>query len=89
MLRRGIIQPLVACNWLLVAAASGDNGLPGNHSEREPPDPIPNSEVKLLSADGSTGPPRVRVGHCQAFNMKPLMFHIRGFFFSGSGHIYE
>src|SRR5918995_5166365 len=29
------------------------NSLPGGHSEREPPDPIPNSEVKTLSADGS------------------------------------
>ncbi len=26
---------------------------PGGHSEREPPDPIPNSEVKTLCADGS------------------------------------
>ena len=26
---------------------------PGGHSEWEPPDPIPNSEVKLLSADDS------------------------------------
>ena len=25
----------------------------GDHSEREPPDPIPNSEVKPLSADDS------------------------------------
>ncbi len=31
----------------------------------EPPDPIPNSEVKRISADGSVGPPHVRVGHCQ------------------------
>ena len=31
--------------------------LPGGHSEREPPDPIPNSEVKPLSADGSVGVP--------------------------------
>lgn len=29
------------------------NDLPGDHSKREPPDPISNSEVKLLSADGS------------------------------------
>ena len=28
-------------------------GLPGEHSAREPPDPIPNSEVKLRSADDS------------------------------------
>ena len=29
------------------------NSLPGGNSEREPPDPIPNSEVKTLCADGS------------------------------------
>ena len=40
--------------------------LPDDHSECEPPDPIPNSEVKPLSADGSVGSPHVRVGHCQA-----------------------
>jgi hypothetical protein len=33
-------------------------------SECDPPDPIPNSEVKPLSADGSVGSPHVRVGHC-------------------------
>ena len=47
------------------------NQLPGGNSEWAPPDPIPNSEVKLLSADDSAGPPRVRVGHCQAFNINP------------------
>ena len=40
----------------------------GDHSELDPPDPIPNSEVKRFSADGSVGSPHVRVGHCQAFN---------------------
>ena len=40
--------------------------LPGGHSECEPPDPIPNSEVKPFSADDSVGPPHVKVGHCQA-----------------------
>jgi hypothetical protein len=39
--------------------------LPGGHSEWEPPDLIPNSEVKTLSADDSVGPPHVKVGHCQ------------------------
>ena len=38
----------------------------GDHSELEPPDPIPNSEVKRFSADGSVGFPHVRVGHRQA-----------------------
>ena len=37
-----------------------------DHSELEPPDPIPNSDVKRLSADGSVGFPHVRVGHRQA-----------------------
>ena len=41
------------------------NRFPGGNSEREPPDPIPNSEVKTLSADGSVGSPHVRVGHRQ------------------------
>ena len=39
----------------------------GDNRELEPPDPIPNSEVKRLSADGSVGSPHVRVGHRQAF----------------------
>jgi hypothetical protein len=43
------------------------NGLPDDDSELEPPDPIPNSAVKRLSADGSVGFPHVRVGHRQAF----------------------
>ncbi len=45
--------------------------LPDDHSELEPPDPIPNSVVKRLSADGSVGSPHVRVGHCQASIAKP------------------
>ena len=31
--------------------------MPGGNSELEPPDPIPNSEVKRLSADDSVGVP--------------------------------
>jgi hypothetical protein len=31
--------------------------LPGGHGEREPPDTIPNSEVKPFSADDSVGDP--------------------------------
>ena len=34
----------------------------------DPPDPMPNSEVKRNSADGSVGSPHVRVGHRQALN---------------------
>ena len=42
----------------------------GDNRELEPPDPIPNSEVKRLIADGSVGLPHVRVGHRQALIMK-------------------
>ena len=45
-------------------------GFPGGNSDLEPPDPIPNSEVKRISADGSVGPPHVRVGHCQDLKSK-------------------
>ena len=55
--------------------------LPGGLSEWEPPDPIPNSEVKLLSADDSVGLPHVKVGHCQAFNPEPRYRMIPGFFY--------
>ncbi len=41
--------------------------LPGDFSEREPPDSISNSEVKTLSADDSVVFRHVKVGHCQAF----------------------
>ena len=54
----------------------------GDHSEIEPPETIPNSEVKPLSADGSVGLPHVRVGHCQACYLKTLdPNNDRGFFF--------
>ena len=51
-----------------------------DHSKLEPPDPIPNSEVKRLSADGSVGFPHVRVGHRQALNPNPLQYPAEGFF---------
>jgi hypothetical protein len=51
-----------------------------DHRELEPPDPIPNSEVKRFLADGSVGFPHVRVGHRQAFILKPLISNDRGFF---------
>ena len=38
----------------------------GNDGEEATPVPIPNTEVKLFSADGSWGGPPVRVGRCQA-----------------------
>ena len=54
----------------------------GGHSELDPPDPIPNSEVKRFSADGSVGFPHVRVGHCQAYTPKnPLFSNEQGIFF--------
>jgi hypothetical protein len=49
---------------------SVSNSLPGGHSEREPPDPIPNSEVKTPCADGSVPFRHARVGHCQALIRK-------------------
>ena len=41
--------------------------MPGEYSEREPPDSISNSEVKTFSADDSVVFRHVKVGHCQAF----------------------
>ena len=57
-------------------------GLPDDHSEWEPPESMPNSEVKPLSADGSVGLPHVRVGHRQALKYKkgPLAQYARGLF---------
>ncbi len=52
--------------------------MPGGHSEREPPDPIPNSEVKTLCADGSVPCRHARVGHCQALNRNPRGREISG-----------
>ena len=47
----------------------------------EPPEPIPNSEVKRSSADGSVGFPHVRVGHRQALILKTLTgYPVRVFF---------
>ena len=48
----------------------------------EPPESMPNSEVKRSSADGSVGFPHVRVGHRQAPNTKPDS-NESGFFTSG------
>jgi hypothetical protein len=42
----------------------------GDHSEREPPDPIPNSEVKPFSADDSVAVCHAKVGNCQALKLK-------------------
>ena len=48
--------------------AEMNQNLPGGNSAVVPPDPMPNSEVKRRSADGSVGSPHARVGHCQASN---------------------
>ena len=48
--------------------------MPGENSEREPPDSISNSEVKTFSADDSVGFPHVKVGHCQAFILKAHLY---------------
>ena len=53
--------------------------LPGGNGERVPPDPIPNSEVKLLSADDSVRSPHVKVGHRQALIQSPVFERVRGF----------
>ena len=45
----------------------------------EPPDSIPNSEVKRHIADGSVGLPHVRVGHRQVYFKKPCPRSGRGF----------
>ncbi len=52
--------------FLLCGIAAQHTGLSDDNSERDPPDSIPNSEVKPLSADGSVGSPHARVGHRQA-----------------------
>ena len=56
--------------------------LPGGTSAVVPPDPMPNSEVKRRSADGSVGPPHARVGHRQALiPKKPEQKSVRVFSF--------
>ena len=56
-------------------------GLLDDNSTVEPPEPIPNSEVKRSRADGSVGFPHVRVGHRQALILKiPSRLLCWGFF---------
>ena len=56
--------------------------MPGDHRALEPPDPIPNSEVKRCIADGSVGYPHVRVGHRQALIPNPVARCATGFFYA-------
>ena len=44
---------------------SDSNLRSGDDGKEVTPVPIPNTEVKLFSADGSWGSPPVRVGRCQ------------------------
>ena len=71
----------IRCLDLLIRLIVTPTGLPGGNSEWEPPDPIPNSEVKTLSADGSVGSPHVRVGHRQALDLKKPLPKGSGFFY--------
>ena len=52
----------------------------GGHSDVAPPDPIPNSEVKHVSGDGSVGIPHVRVAHRQAPITRKKPTHLSGLF---------
>ena len=65
------------------------NELLDDHSELEPPDPIPNSEVKRLSADGSVGFPHVRVGHRQALKSKAPVAPLQGLFLLVQAHVFN
>ncbi len=56
--------------------------MPDDYRALEPPDPIPNSDVKRCIADGSVGLPHVRVGHRQASIMKRANFIVSPFFMS-------
>ena len=52
----------------------------GGNSAVVPPDPMPNSEVKRRSADGSVGITHVRVGSCQTFKYSESPAGMLGFF---------
>ena len=45
-----------------------------------PPDPISNSEVKRVNANGSAGSPCVRVGNRQAFLFEALSLNTKSLF---------
>ncbi len=48
----------------------------GGDGEEVTPVPIPNTEVKLFSADGSWGFPPVRVGRCQAIKNTEYLYSV-------------
>ena len=62
-----------------VAATAAASAVPhsGDNSVVAPPVPIPNTEVKRCSPDGSTATGRARVGRRQ--NKNPGEFYPRGF----------
>ena len=65
---------------LSCSALPGSNELLDDHRALEPPDPIPNSEVKRCIADGSVRFPHVRVGHRQALILNSPAWKQRGAF---------
>ena len=67
---------LATCSESVIQAS-----LPGDNRALEPPDPIPNSEVKRRIADGSVGFPHVRVGHRQAFKKENPGYIVAGVLF--------
>ena len=62
--------------------------LPGGNSVLEPPDPIPNLEVKRLSADDSVEILHAKVGHCQALIQNPESDPRLGIFFALNSHLF-
>ena len=54
-----------------IADTAQEFSLLGDHNESEPPDPIPNSEVKPLSADLSESSLSYESRLCQALKHKP------------------
>ena len=59
---------MIVFPYYLVLKEQSFYTLSGNDGKEVTPVPIPNTEVKLFSADGSWGVPPVRVGRCQAKN---------------------
>jgi len=54
---------------------------PGDHGEEVTPVPIPNTEVKGLSGDGTAALGCGRVARCRDF-FGPVLFHKTGLFFA-------
>ena len=66
-------------------ARASSRRLPGDFSELVPPVPIPNTEVKRLSADDSVAHGHARVGHRQAPNEEAPGLTTGGFFIFRTG----